>query len=80
MKIRTLFLMLILIAITAFVMLNWNAFMTPTILSLGVAVVQAPLGLVMLGLLVFNTAMTMPSPAFSNRREMKRPSGGTGRD
>jgi len=59
MKIRTLFLLLILVAIAAFVMLNWNAFMTPTTLSLGVAVVQAPLGLVMLGLLVFLVALFM---------------------
>ncbi|TFH41688.1 MAG: LapA family protein [Lysobacterales bacterium] len=57
MKIRTIFLLLVLIAIAVFAMLNWNAFMMPTTLSLGVAVVQAPLGLVMLGLLVFLTAL-----------------------
>jgi hypothetical protein len=57
MKIRTLFLLIVVIAITAFAALNWSAFMTPTTLSLGVAVVQAPLGLVMLGVLVFLTAL-----------------------
>jgi hypothetical protein len=56
MKIRTIFLLMVLVAIAAFAMLNWNAFMMPTTLSLGVAVVQAPLGLVMLGLLVFLSA------------------------
>lgn len=57
MKIRTIFLLMVLVAIAVFAMLNWNAFMIPTTLSLGVAVVQAPLGLVMLGLLVFLTAL-----------------------
>jgi hypothetical protein len=57
MKIRTIFLLMVLVAIAVFAILNWNAFMMPTTLSLGVAVVQAPLGLVMLGLLVFLTAL-----------------------
>lgn len=57
MKIRTLFLLIVLVAITVFAALNWSAFMTPTTLSLGVAAIQAPLGLVMLGLLTFLTAL-----------------------
>lgn len=57
MKVRTLFLLIVLVAISAFVALNWSAFMVPTTLSLGVAVFQAPLGLVMLGLLAFLTAL-----------------------
>lgn len=57
MKIRTLLLLLVLGAIAAFAALNWGAFMAPTILSLGFAEVQAPLGLVMLGLLAFLTAV-----------------------
>ncbi len=57
MKIRTLFLLIIVAAIAAFATLNWNAFMTPTTLSLGFATVQAPLGLIMLGLLVFLTGL-----------------------
>lgn len=56
MKIRTFFLVIGLIAIAAFVALNWSAIMTPTTLSLGVAVVQAPLGLLMLALLTLFTA------------------------
>jgi hypothetical protein len=78
MKIRTLFLLLVLVAIAAFVMLNWNAFMTPTTISLGVAVVQAPLGLVMLGLLVFLSASFLlfvvymqTSALFERRRREK---------
>jgi hypothetical protein len=57
MKIRTLFLLIVLAAISVFTVLNWSAFMAPTTLSLGVAVFQAPLGLVMLGLLVFLLAL-----------------------
>ena len=52
MKVRTLLLLLVLAAISAFTVLNWTAFMTPTTLSLGVSEIHAPLGLVMLGLLV----------------------------
>lgn len=57
MKIRTLFLLIILVAVGVFAALNWQEFMKPTSLSVGVAVVQAPLGLVMLGLLVFLAAL-----------------------
>lgn len=57
MKIRTLLLLLVLAAVAGFAILNWNTIMTPTPLSLGVAEVQAPLGLVMLGLSVFLTTL-----------------------
>ena len=57
MKARTLLLMIVLIAIGTFAVLNWSAFMAPTSLSVGFAVVQAPLGLVMLGLLAFLTLL-----------------------
>lgn len=50
MRIRTLFLLLVLLLIAAFAALNWSAFMMPATLSLGVAMIQAPLGLVMLGM------------------------------
>lgn len=57
MKTRTLFLLLVLIAIAGFSILNWNAFTAPTTLNLGVADVQAPLGLAMLGALIFVVAV-----------------------
>jgi hypothetical protein len=50
MQIRTLFFVIILGAIGALAALNWNTFNTPTELWLGVTTIQAPLGLVMLGL------------------------------
>jgi uncharacterized membrane protein len=53
MKIRTLFLLIVIAAIAVFAALNWNAFMTKTSLSLGVAAVEAPLGLIMLAIVVF---------------------------
>lgn len=57
MNVRSMILVMVLAAIAAFAVLNWGVFITPTTLSLGVADVQAPVGLVMLGLLVFLTAL-----------------------
>lgn len=56
MRIRSLFLLLILTLIGAFTALNWNVFLTNTTLSFGLATLQAPLGLIMLGLLFFVVA------------------------
>ena len=57
MKIRTLLLLLILAIVAVFTLLNWAAIMTPTDLKLGLMDVQAPLGLVMLGVVVGLTAV-----------------------
>jgi len=57
MKIRTLFLLVVLIAISAFAALNWSAFMTPTTLSWGFGLIEAPLGLIMLGVSTFLLAL-----------------------
>jgi uncharacterized integral membrane protein len=51
MQLRNVVLILVLLLVAIFAALNWSAIMAPTTLSLGVAQVQAPLGLVMLGLL-----------------------------
>jgi hypothetical protein len=53
MRIRSLFLLLVLTLIGAFTALNWQVFLANSPVSLGVATVYAPLGLVMLGLLFF---------------------------
>ncbi len=50
MQIRTFFFVIILGAIAALAALNWETFNAPTALWLGVTTVEAPLGLVMLGL------------------------------
>jgi uncharacterized membrane protein len=65
MKIRTFLLVLGLIAIAAFVALNWSAITTPTTLSLGVATVQAPLGFLMLALLTLFTALFLAFVLYS---------------
>ena len=57
MKVRTLLLLLTVVAIAVFTALNWNAIMAPATLSLGGANVQAALGLVMLGLVAFLAAL-----------------------
>ena len=57
MKYRTLLLLIALAALAVFAALNWSVIMSPTPLSLGFAVVQAPLGLIMLGVLVCLTAL-----------------------
>lgn len=57
MKLRTLLLLLVLLAIAGFTLLNWTVIMAPTALSLGVADIQAPLGLILLGLMVALIAM-----------------------
>lgn len=57
MKLPTLLLLLILAAFLVFASLNWLVFVTPTELSLGFTTVQMPLGMIMLGLLIFVTAL-----------------------
>ncbi len=49
MNLRTLSIALALFLLGVFTLLNWSAFLAPTTLSLGFAEVQAPLGLIMLG-------------------------------
>lgn len=51
MRARTFIVLLLIAVIAAFVVLNWVAFTTPTALSLGYTTIEAPLGLVMLGVI-----------------------------
>lgn len=57
MKLHSLLLLLVLALVATFAALNWGAILAPTDLWLGFTTVQMPLGLVMLGLLVFITAL-----------------------
>lgn len=52
MRIRTLLVLLAITLVAAFTVNNWPAFAAPTALSLGFVTFQAPLGLVMIALLV----------------------------
>ncbi|HEY7241196.1 MAG TPA: LapA family protein [Burkholderiales bacterium] len=53
MRIRTLVVVVLLLLVALFAALNWAAFTTPTALWLGVATVHAPLGLILLSMIVF---------------------------
>jgi uncharacterized integral membrane protein len=64
MKARTLLLLLVLFAIVLFAALNWTVFTTPATLSLLVATIEAPLGVIMLGLLVLLTMLFMLFAAY----------------
>lgn len=60
MQLRNVILILVLLLVVIFAALNWGAIMAPTTLSLGVAQVQAPLGLVLLAMLaVLSTIFLM---------------------
>jgi len=57
MHIRTLFVALVLGVMVIFAAINWSSFMAPTTLSLLFATIQAPLGLIMLGVTALLTAL-----------------------
>jgi uncharacterized integral membrane protein len=57
MNLRSILIALVLIALGVFTLLNWTAFNTPTTLSLGFSQVEAPLGLIMLGVSVLLSAL-----------------------
>lgn len=48
MSLRNVFLLLLVVVLAVFTIVNWSAFIAPTTLSLVVATVNAPLGLIML--------------------------------
>ena len=73
---RALTFILILTLIGLFALINWTAFSAPTTLSLGVTTVEAPIGLIMLGLLLllciaFSAwAMTLQGQALMDARRL----------
>ena len=68
MKLRTLLLLLVLLAIAGFTLLNWAVIMSPTALSLGVAEIQAPLGLILLGLM---SVLAVFGATFATRQHLR---------
>jgi uncharacterized integral membrane protein len=64
MHLRTALLAFLLVLLAVFVVLNWTAISAPTALSLGVATVQAPLGVVLLGMVVVLTLVFAAYMAF----------------
>jgi uncharacterized integral membrane protein len=57
MYLRTVLILIVLGALVLFAMVNWNAFMAPTTLSIVFATVEAPLGLLLLGVVVLLTLL-----------------------
>lgn len=57
MKIRTLLLLILIGIIAAFVVVNWGEFIKPTTISIWYQTIEAPLGLILLGLLIILTAI-----------------------
>ena len=57
MYLRTLLIFVVLGLITVFSALNWSAFIAPTTLSLGFSAVEAPLGLILLGIVALLTLL-----------------------
>jgi uncharacterized integral membrane protein len=57
MPLRTVVLLIVCTVVALFAALNWSAFLAPTTISLGVAQVQAPLGLIMLVLMAVLAAL-----------------------
>ena len=55
MRTRTTLLLVVIVLIVAFAAINWGAFTSPTTLNLGFTTLEAPLGVVMLGLLAIVT-------------------------
>lgn len=64
MRFRTLLLIALILLIAGFVALNFDAVMQNTDLNLGVAQIQAPLGLVMLGMVVAVTGVFLVALLF----------------
>lgn len=57
MSLITILVLLVLVGIGTFVAVNWSLFLAPATLSLVVGTVEAPLGLIMLGLMGVLTAL-----------------------
>ena len=57
MYLRTLLILAVLVGVAVFTAINWNAFVTPTTLSVVFAKVEAPLGLVLLGFVAVLTLL-----------------------
>lgn len=70
MRIRTVLFIIATVILVAFALLNWQEFTRPTELSLGFASVAAPLGLILLGLLVLAALVFMAAYASTHTRHL----------
>jgi uncharacterized integral membrane protein len=72
MKLPTLLLLLLIFLLAAFTALNWGVFVQPAELSFGVATLQLPFGLLMLGLLVAVTLVFILFAIYVQTGEVRR--------
>jgi hypothetical protein len=70
MRLRTLLIIVAAALMAAFVLLNWQVFTLPSSLNLGWETVNAPLGLVMLGVLALATAAYLIASAAGDTRNL----------
>jgi uncharacterized integral membrane protein len=64
MYLRTLLIVIVLGLVAIFSALNWNAFVAPTSLSIGFGVVDAPLGVILIGVVVLLTILFLVYVAY----------------
>ncbi|MEX0802577.1 MAG: LapA family protein [Candidatus Binatia bacterium] len=64
MYLRTLFILALLGLVAVFAALNWNAFTTPTTLSIGFTTFEAPLGLIFLAIVALLTLLFLVYTAY----------------
>jgi uncharacterized integral membrane protein len=71
MRSRTLFLALVTALVVVFALLNWQEFTRPTPLNLGWTTMNAPLGLVLLGVLALAAIVFLASSAVNHSRHVR---------
>jgi len=70
MRIRNVLFILAAILVVAFALLNWAEITRPTALNLGLTTVSAPLGAILLGLLVLATVLFLAAQASAHTRHL----------
>ncbi len=70
MRLPSLLLLVVLILVLAFAVVNWSVIIAPTTVSLLVADVQAPLGLIMLGIILAVTALFLAFAVYLQTRTL----------
>lgn len=72
MTVRFAFVLALISLVSGFVALNWTEFITPTALSIGFGVILAPIGLVMLGVLLLVSGLFVVYVLYLHASELVR--------
>lgn len=70
MRVRLIILLVAILLVAGFAALNWSEFMRSTPLSFGVLIMDAPLGLILLGLLTLTLVAFLISSAYQQTRHL----------